>query len=79
MTRKALTWFTVIAKIAALAVPNIFAIDKRSANPVRVPPGTVADYLRTVIMAHRHFCTIHIVVNRLRPGRSRSIYRCDTG
>ena len=67
MTSKALTWIAVIATIAALGAPNIFAIDKNPGTPVGVPPGIVADYLRAVIMAHRHFYTIHIV-NRLRPG-----------
>ena len=68
MTSKALTWIAVIATIAALAAPNIFAIDKKSGTPVGVPPGIVADYLRAVIMAHRHFYTIHIA-NRLRQER----------
>ena len=67
-----------MATILALAAPTTFAIDKRSGNPVGVPPGTVADYVRPVIMAHRHFSTIHIV-NRLRQERSRGIYRSDTG
>jgi len=49
-----------MATILALAAPTTFAIDKRSGNPVGIPPGTVADYLRPVIMAHRHFSTIHI-------------------
>ena len=68
MTRKALTWIAVMATIAALAAPTIFAIDKKSGPPVGVPPETVADYLRAVIMAHRHFYTIHIA-NRLRQER----------
>ena len=68
MTSKALTWIAVIATIAALAAPNIFAIDKNSGTPVGVHPRIVADYLRAVIMAHRHFYTIHIV-NRLRQER----------
>lgn len=68
MTSRALTWIAVIATIAALAAPNIFAIDKKSGTPVGVPPGIVADYLRAVIMAHRHFYTIHIA-NRLRQER----------
>jgi hypothetical protein len=68
MTRKALTWIAVMATIAALAAPTIFAIDKKSGTPVGVPPETVADYLRAVIMAHRHFYTIHIA-NRLRQER----------
>jgi hypothetical protein len=68
MTSKGLTWIAVIAAIAALAAPNIFAIDKNSGTPVGVPPRIVADYLRAVIMAHRHFYTIHIV-NRLRQER----------
>jgi Protein of unknown function (DUF3365) len=68
MTSKTLAWIAVIATITALAVPNIFAIDKNPGNPEGVPPGTVADYLRAVIMAHRHFYTIHIV-NRLQQER----------
>jgi hypothetical protein len=68
MTRKALTWIAVMATIAALAAPTIFAVDKKSGTPVGVPPETVADYLRAVIMAHRHFYTIHIA-NRLRQER----------
>lgn len=68
MTRKAATWIAVIATLAALAVPNIFAVEKQSNTPLGVPPETVADYLRAVIMAHRHFYTIHIA-NRLRQER----------
>ena len=67
MTRKAVTWIAVMTAIAALAAPSIFAIEKQS-RPVGVPPETVADYLRAVIMAHRHFYTIHIA-NRLRQER----------
>ena len=72
MTRKAVTWTAVIATIAALAGSNIFAVEKPSEKPsgapVGVAPETVADYLRAVIMAHRHFYTIHIA-NRLRQER----------
>ena len=68
MTSKAVTWIAVIATIAALAAPSIFAIEKPSAPVAGVPPETVADYLRAVIMAHRHFYTIHIA-NRLRQER----------
>src|SRR5215510_15363585 len=68
MTSKALTWLAVIATILALAAPTIFAVDKKSGTHVGVPPETVADYLRAVIMAHRHFYTIHIA-NRLRQER----------
>ena len=68
MTSKALTWVAVVVTIAALAVPNIFAIDKNSGTPDGIPPRTVADYLRAVIMAHRHFYTTHIV-NRLQQER----------
>ena len=50
------------------ASENIFAVEKQSNAPVGVPPETVADYLRAVIMAHRHFYTIHIA-NRLRQER----------
>lgn len=68
MTSKAITWVAVIATTAALAAPNIFAVDKPSGTSVGVPPETVADYLRAVIMAHRHFYTIQIA-NRLRQER----------
>ena len=68
MTSKAVTRIAVLATITALAVPNIFAIDKPSGSSIGVPPETVADYLRAVIMAHRHFYTIHIA-NRLRQER----------
>jgi hypothetical protein len=68
MIRKALTWIAAVAAIAALAAPGIFATEKPSGTPVGVPPETVADYLRAVIMAHRHFYTIHIA-NRLRQER----------
>jgi hypothetical protein len=67
MTGKAFTWIAVSVTIMALAAPNIFAIDKNT-SPTGVPPRTVADYLRAVIMAHRHFYTIEIV-NRLRSER----------
>ena len=65
MTSKAMTVIAVIATIAVLVVSNIFA---KSGTSVGVPPETVADYLRAVIMAHRHFYTIHIA-NRLRQER----------
>jgi Protein of unknown function (DUF3365) len=68
MTGKALTGIAVIVTIAALAASNIFAIEKKSGTTAGVPPATVADYLRAVIMAHRHFYTIHIA-NRLRQER----------
>ena len=68
MTSKAMTVIAVIATIAVLVVSNIFAIDKKFGTSVGVPPETVADYLRAVIMAHRHFYTIHIA-NRLRQER----------
>ncbi|MFZ1747581.1 MAG: DUF3365 domain-containing protein [Nitrospirales bacterium] len=68
MTSKSLTWVAIIVTIAVLAVPNVFAIDKNSDIPQGIPPRTVADYLRAVIMAHRHFYTIHIV-NRLEKER----------
>ncbi|HVG01383.1 MAG TPA: DUF3365 domain-containing protein [Nitrospira sp.] len=64
MTSKFLIWAAVLATTTALAVPNIFAIDKNAGTLEGIPPRTVADYLRAVIMAHRHFYTIHIV-NRL--------------
>ena len=68
MTGKVVTWIAIIGTIAVLVAPNIFAIDKKSGASVGVPPETVADYLRAVIMAHRHFYTIHIA-NRLRQER----------
>jgi uncharacterized protein DUF3365 len=68
MTSKAATWIAVTATLAVLAAPNIFAVEKPSNAAVGVPPETVADYLRAVIMAHRHFYTIHIA-NRLRQER----------
>ena len=64
MIRKSFTWVAFIVTIAALGAPNIFAIDKNPGTPEGIPPRTVADYLRAVIMAHRHFYTIQIV-NRL--------------
>ena len=68
MTSKAAAWIAVLATIAMLAAPQIFAVEKPSSSSVGVPPETVADYLRAVIMAHRHFYTIHIA-NRLRQER----------
>ena len=67
MTRRTVTWIAVMTTMAALGAPGIFAVEKQS-GPVGVPPETVADYLRAVIMAHRHFYTIHIA-NRLRQER----------
>ena len=61
MTGKALIWIAVIATITALTALIFFTIDMNSGTPVGIPPRTVADYLRAVIMAHRHFYTIHIV------------------
>lgn len=66
MTKKAFTWIAFIAAIAALATTHVFAIDKDSITPAGIPPRTVADYLRAVIMAHRHFYTLNII-NRLVP------------
>jgi hypothetical protein len=57
-----------MAVIAALAAPGLFAIETPAGPAVGVSPETVADYLRAVIMAHRHFYTIHIA-NRLRQER----------
>jgi hypothetical protein len=68
MVGKALTWVAALATVAALGAPNIFAIEKNSGSSPGIAPGTVADYLRAVIMAHRHFYTIHIV-NRLQQER----------
>jgi hypothetical protein len=70
MTGKALTWIAVLATVAAAS--NILAVDQAPEKPtgpsVGVPAETVADYLRAVIMAHRHFYTINIA-NRLRQER----------
>jgi hypothetical protein len=68
MAGKALIWVAMLATVAALAAPNIFAVEKESGTPQGISPKTVADYLRAVIMAHRHFYTIHIV-NRLQQER----------
>jgi hypothetical protein len=68
MTGKAVTSIAVIAIIAGLVAPNIYAVEKKSGTPLGVPAAIVADYLRAVIMAHRHFYTIHIA-NRLRQER----------
>ncbi|HTL62037.1 MAG TPA: DUF3365 domain-containing protein [Nitrospira sp.] len=68
MTGKALTWIAAVLTVVALAAPSIFAVEKPSGRSLGVPPETVADYLRAVIMAHRHFYTIHIA-NRLRQER----------
>jgi hypothetical protein len=68
MTSKAVTRIAVVATIAAMAASSIFATEKSPATAVGVPPETVADYLRAVVMAHRHFYTIHIA-NRLRQER----------
>lgn len=66
MTKKAFMWIAVSVAIAALASPNVFAVAKNSDNLAGIPPRTVADYLRAVIMAHRHFYTLNII-NRLVP------------
>jgi hypothetical protein len=68
MSTKAVTWIAVIATIGGLMAPNVFGVEKKSGGSIGVPPETVADYLRAVIMAHRHFYTIHIA-NRLRQER----------
>jgi hypothetical protein len=68
MIGKVVTYIAAIGMIAVLAGPNTFAVDKQSGATIGVPPVIVADYLRAVIMAHRHFYTIHIV-NRLRQER----------
>lgn len=64
MINKILACIAVLAVIATLGASNIFAIDKDSGTSQGISPRIVADYLRAVIMAHRHFYTIHIV-NRL--------------
>ena len=66
MTNKVMTWIAVMVMIAPMAASHVFAIDKGSGASVGIPPRTVADYLRAVIMAHRHFYTLHII-NRLVP------------
>ena len=68
MTSKAFIWAAVLVTIAASTVPNLFAIEKNPGALEGISPRTVADYLRAVIMAHRHFYTIHIV-NRLGQDR----------
>jgi hypothetical protein len=68
MSTKAVTWIAVIATIGGLMAPAVFGVEKKSGGSIGVPPETVADYLRAVIMAHRHFYTIHIA-NRLRQER----------
>ena len=68
MSRKAVTWIAVVAAVVALVATNVRAVDKKTGASVGVPPEIVADYLRAVIMAHRHFYTIHIA-NRLRQER----------
>ena len=68
MTSRAVIWIAVIITSAVLAAPNIFAVEKKSNTSGSVPPETVADYLRAVIMAHRHFYTINIA-NRLQQER----------
>jgi uncharacterized protein DUF3365 len=68
MTGKTVTRIAVLATVAMLLAPSLFAVDKKPGASVGVAPETVADYLRAVIMAHRHFYTIHIA-NRLRQER----------
>jgi hypothetical protein len=68
MSTKAVTWIAAIATIGGLMAPAVFGVEKKSGGSIGVPPETVADYLRAVIMAHRHFYTIHIA-NRLRQER----------
>jgi hypothetical protein len=68
MTGKTVTRIAVLATIALLLAPSLFAVDKKPGASAGVAPETVADYLRAVIMAHRHFYTIHIA-NRLRQER----------
>ena len=64
MTKRALRWTTVAATILVLAASNIDAVEKQAGTRAVISPNIVADYLRAVIMAHRHFYTIEIV-NRL--------------
>jgi hypothetical protein len=58
----------VMITIVALATLDVFAVDKQSDAQAGISPRVVANYLRAVIMAHRHFYSIHIV-NRLRQER----------
>jgi hypothetical protein len=64
MTTKSFIGAAVLVGSAMLMASNLFATDKNPGTLEGIPPRTVADYLRAVIMAHRHFYTIHIV-NRL--------------
>lgn len=66
MANKRSPWIIVIAAVVWLGAPIVFAIDKASVSQTGVAPRTVADYLRAVIMAHRHFYTLNII-NRLVP------------
>lgn len=66
MTNKTLTWITAVATLAVLATPNVFAVSKNADSLTGISPRTVADYLRAVVMAHRHFYTLQII-NRLVP------------
>ena len=68
MTGKALAWVAVIVTIAVLAIGSVSAVEKDSGTLRGIPPGTVADYLHAVIMAHRTFYTIHIVNRLLQEG-----------
>ncbi|HRC44523.1 MAG TPA: DUF3365 domain-containing protein [Nitrospira sp.] len=65
MLRRIFGWIAVITICTALVVANVFAAEKGSDTSTGIPPQTVANYLRAVILAHRHFYTIDIV-NRLR-------------
>ncbi len=68
MIAKLSLWLAVIAAIAALVTPIVPAIEKSVEPATGVPPRIVADYLHAVIMAHRHFYTIHIANRLLQEG-----------
>ena len=68
MTTRVLRWTIVAAGIIVLAASNINAVEKQAGTAAGISPKIVADYLRAVIMAHRHFYTIEIV-NRLHQER----------
>ena len=68
MTSKTLLLGAVIAMSAVLAIRDVTAVEKQSETLMGIPPETVADYLHTVIMAHREFYTTHIVNRLLQEG-----------
>jgi uncharacterized protein DUF3365 len=68
MTSKTLILGAVIAMSAVLAIRDVTAVEKQSETLRGIPPETVADYLHSVIMAHRDFYTTHIVNRLLQEG-----------